>query len=634
MYLRSDLSGQRKRGLLCVLASALILEPLPVMAQSFCGPVTLVNFNGVNGQYPAAGVTFDSQGNMYGTTAQGGPSFNPLGSSSVSDGLGTIWKYSPGTGLTNLFSFSGTASPANNGYRPLTPLLVDAQNNLYGTTYFGGIDFTPDINNHFGWGTVFKFSAAGQFSLLHEFSGPEGANPVGMLLDSQGNLFGTTWQGGPLWNPTLGDFGLGTIFELSAGGTFSNPVFFTSTNGGGDVAAGLVTDGAGNFYGTSYEGGSSGRGSLFKYSVADGLTTLVNFTGTNGSLPSAPPILDSQGNLYGTTLQGGAFFTPSNSCCGTLWKYSTTTGVFTTLVSFDGDTVPADGMFPGGSVTLDSQGNLYGGTIYGGSFGDGTIYEYSSAGQLSTLVTFSGPNGWNPESNLTFDSAGNLYGVTNQGGTSGYGTVFKLTPNAGGGICGGVALTSLVFNPVTVRDGSTSQGTVTLTGPAPAGGTVVGLVSDNSFGLVPATATVPAGATSGTFTFTAKPGVLSNTPVTITSSLGNSTVQAVVTITPASTVFVSSVSLSPASVTAGSNANGTVDAQYRRAFRWRSGRAFEQQYGGGDRAVERYGAIRKDQRDLLHTHAKGNLQLQRADLRYVWRRHPIRHFDRDRQEVT
>lgn len=173
-------------------------------------------------------------------------------------------------------------------------------------------------------------------------------------------------------------------------------------------------------------------------------------------------------------------------------------------------------------------------------------------------MTFSGPNGWNPESNLTFDSAGNLYGVTNQGGTSGYGTVFKLTPNAGGGICSGVALTLLVFNPVTVRDGSTSQGTVTFTAPAPAGGTVVGLVSDNSFGLVPATATVPAGATSGTFTFTAKPGVLSNTPVTITSSLGNSTVQAVVTITPASTVFVSSVSLSPASVTAGSNVNGTA----------------------------------------------------------------------------
>ena len=558
MCLLPELSGHLKRGLLCALATTLILQPLPVMAQSFCGPVTLVSFNGINGQYPVAGVTFDSLGNMYGTTAQGGSAFNPLGTSTVSDGLGTIWKYSPSAGLTSLFSFSGAATPANNGYRPLTPLLIDAQGNLFGTTYYGGNDFSPDVNGHLGLGTVFKFSGAGQFTTLHEFSGPDGENPVGMLRDNQGNLFGTTWQGGANVNPTLGDFGLGTIFEYSSGGTFSNPILFSSTNGGGNVAAGMVTDGLGNFYGTTYEGGSIGRGSIFKYSQATGITTLVNFTGTNGSFPSAPPVIDSQGNLYGTTVQGGASSTASNSCCGTIWKYSTATGAFTTLVSFDGDTVPADGMFPGGGVTLDSNGNLYGGTTFGGVFGDGIIYEYSSAGQLSTLVTFSGPNGWNPEGNLTFDSAGNLYGITNEGGTSSFGNVFKLTPNPGGGLCGGVTLSSLVFNPVSVRAGAMSLGTVTLTGAAPAGGTVVGLISDNSFGLVPATVTVPAGATSGTFTFTAKPGVLSNTPVTITSNLGNSTIQATVTITPASTVFVSSVSLNPASVTAGSNADGTV----------------------------------------------------------------------------
>ena len=559
MRLLTDLSGHSKRGLLYVVAMTLILQPLPVMAQSFCGPVTLVSFNGINGQYPASGVTFDSQANIYGTTAQGGPSFNPLGSSSVSDGLGTIWKYSPSAGLTSLFSFSGTVSPANNGYRPLTPVLIDAQGNLYGTTYYGGNDFSPDFNNDFGWGTIFKLSAAGQFTILHEFSGPDGANPVGMLLDSQGNLFGTTALGGLNWDPALGDFGIGTIFEYSAGGTFSNPVLFSSSNGGGNVTAGLVADGLGNFYGTSYEGGSSGRGSIFKYSPANGLTTLVNFTGTNGILSSAPPIIDSQGNLYGTTLQGGAFYTPSNSCCGTLWKYSTTTGVFTTLVSFDGDTVPADGMFPAGGVTLDSHGNLYGGTIFGGAFGDGTVYEYSATGQLGTLVTFSGPNGWNPQGDLTFDSAGNLYGVTDAGGTSSFGNVFKLTPNPGGGVCGGVTVSALAFNPVTVPAGSTSQGTVTLSGAAPSGGTAVGLSSNNAFGLVPATVTVPGGATSGTFTFTAKTGVLSNTPVTVTSSLGNSTVQAGLTITPVSAVFVTSVSLSPASVSAGSNFNGTVN---------------------------------------------------------------------------
>lgn len=543
---------------ICILAAFFAFQALPAGAQSFCGPQALVNFNGINGQYPAAGVIFDAQGNMYGTTTQGGPSFNPLGSSVVSDGLGTIWKYSPSTGLTTLFSFSGTQTPSNNGYRPLTPLVRDAQGNLYGTTYYGGIDFTPDTNGHLGWGTIFKLSPAGQFTEVHQFSGPEGANPVGMLIDGQGNLFGTTWQGGLNWNTTLGDFGLGTVFEQASDGTFSNPVLFSSGNGGGNISGGLVTDGQGNFYGTTYQGGSHGQGILFKYSATTGLQTLVEFDGTNGALPSAPPIIDGQGNLYGTTSQGGAFYSPSNSCCGTLWKYSTTTGVFTTLVSFDGFQAPADGMFPSGAVTMDSQGNLYGGTVMGGSFGDGIIYEYSSTGQLSTLVTLSGANGSNPEGNLTFDAAGNLYGVTNQGGTSGYGTVFELTPNPGGGVCGGVTLASLAFTPTAIPSGSTSQGTVTLSAPAPSGGATVGLVSDNSFGLVPATMTVAAGATSGTFTFTAKTGVLSNTPVTVTASLGNSSVQGTVTITPASTVFLSSISLKSSTVSAGSNFDGTV----------------------------------------------------------------------------
>ena len=534
-------------------------HPIPVSAQNFCGPVTLVNFNGINGQYPVSGVTFDGQGNMYGTTAQGGPSFNPIGSNGILNyGLGTLWTYSPGAGLTSLFSFNGSTSPSNNGYRPLMPVVMDGQGNLYGTTYYGGNDFFPD-NSHFGWGTVFKYSSAGQFSTLHEFSGPEGANPVGVLLDSQANLWGTTWQGGLGWNPTLGNFGLGTIFEYSSGGTLTNPLLFSTTNGGGNAAAGLTADGQGNYYGTTYEGGTNGFGTLFQYdSATNQLTTLVNFTRTNGSLPAATVTLDGQGNVYGTTYQGGSHSSASNYCCGTVWKYSLSTGALTTLVSFDGDTVPADGMFPQGGVTLDSNGNLYGSTVGGGTFGDGIVYEYSSADVLSTLVTFSGPNGWSPEGNLVFDSAGNLYGTTNQGGSSGYGTVFRLTPNTGGGTCSGLTLSSLALNPTTVQDGATSQGTVTLSAAAPTGGTVVGLSSNSSFALVPANVTVPAGSSSATFTVTTKSGVLSNTSVVITAALGNSTAQASMTITPASTVTVSSLTLNPNSVRGGSASRGTV----------------------------------------------------------------------------
>ena len=557
MRLRNDCRGLNRGVFPLLLAATCLTQTVPAMAQNFCGPNTLVSFNGTNGQYPGIGVTFDSHGNMFGTTEQGGASFNPLGPGVLNDGLGTIWRYTPGAGLTTLFSFSGADSPANNGYRPLTPLLIDAQGNLFGSTLYGGNDFTPDINNDLGEGTLFEFSAAGQFTTLRKFSGPDGSNPVGMVRDAQGNLIGVTSQGGLNWDPGLGSFGLGTLFQLAPDGTFTNPVLFSEQNGGGNITGGLAGDGLGNYYGTTYQGGSTGKGSIFRYSPSSGVTTLVNFNGANGMLPSAAPVLDSQGNLYGTTLQGGAFSGPSNSCCGTIWKYSTITGQFTTLINFDGDTVPTDGMFPVG-IVLDAAGNLYGGTIFGGAFGDGIVYEYSTAGQLSTLVTFSGPNGQNPQGALTFDAAGNLYGITNQGGASGFGTVFQLTPNAGGGTCGGVAVSSVSFNPLNVPDGSTSQGTVTLNAPAPAGGAMVGLSTDNSFGVVPSTVTVPAGATSAVFSFFAQPGVLSNTAVTVTASIGNSTVQGSATITPVSSVFVSSVSLNPSSITAGGNVNGTV----------------------------------------------------------------------------
>ncbi len=541
--------------------AAVISEVPTANAQSFCGPATVINFNGTNGQYPSAGVTFDSNGNVYGTTSQGGPSFNPIGNEGIFNyGLGTIWKYTPTAGLTTLFAFSGQTSPSNNGYRPGTPLVIDAAGNLYGSTYFGGNDFSPNVNNHFGWGTLFKYSAAGQFSVLYEFSGPDGANPIGgQLLDSQGNLWGTTWQGGAGWNPTLGGFGLGTVFKMNpSGGTLSNPVLFQTSNGGGNISGGMASDGQGNYYGTTYEGGANGFGSIFRYNSATGqLKTLFNFNrNPNGSLPSANVTLDGKGDLYGTTYQGGSHSSASNFCCGTVWKYSLASGALTTLVNFDGDTAPADGYAPMGGVTLDSNGNLYGTTIYGGVNGDGTAYEYSSSGVLSTLVTFSGPNGSNPEGNLVFDSTGNLFGITNQGGTSGYGTVYKLTPSSGG--CG-VTVSTLTFNPTTISNGGTSRGRVTLSGPAPAGGAVVGLGSDNPavFPHVPSSITVPAGATTATFQATATNlFVLSNTLVTFTATLGNSTAQGSITVTPG--IDVTSISLKPSTVTGGNSSTGTV----------------------------------------------------------------------------
>jgi uncharacterized repeat protein (TIGR03803 family) len=510
-------------------------------AQNYCGPTTVVNFNSTNGAYPYAGVSFDSQGTMYGTTSNGGAS-----------GFGTVWKYTSGGGLTQLFNFSGSSSPSNNGDRPMSPLLIDSQGNLYGTTFDGGNNFSGEGT---GYGTLFKLSSSGQFAELHQFSGPEGANPIGaVLLDSAGNLWGTTYDGGTGWNPP-NTSGYGTIFKYSSG-TVTNPALFNITDGE-NIQGGMATDGT-SYYGTTYQGGANSFGTLFRYNSATGqLTTLFNFNrNPNGGYPLADVLYDGKGNLYGTTYGGGGHSSASNACCGTVWKYSLSSGTLTTLVSFDGDTVPADGISPQGGVTLDANGNIFGTTQQGGSFSDGIVYKYSSTGQLSTLATFNGTNGQFPEGNLAFDSAGNLWGITHQGGSPGYGTVYKLTPNTGGGC--GPTVSSVTFNPTSIPNGHSTTGTVTLSGPAPSGGSVVGLGDDQPGVLnIPSRVTVAAGATTATFQGTAQNlFVLSNTVVTTTATLGNSTAQGTVTVTPG--INVTSISLNPSTVTAGNGTTATI----------------------------------------------------------------------------
>src|ERR1700751_1774842 len=403
------------------------LHPAPAGAQSFCGRTTSINYNDSNGSYPYSGVSFDSHGNMYGTTTNGGAS-----------GLGTVWKYTSSAGLTQLFNFSGSSSPSNNGDRPMSPLLIDSQGNIYGTTYFGGNNFSGDGS---GYGTLFKLSSSGQFTELHQFSGTDGDNPLGaLILHSSGKLWGTTFQGGTGGNPP-NQAGDGTVFKYS-NGIVTNPVLF-NINDGENVQGGMATDGT-SYYGTTYQGGANSFGTLFQYNSTTGqLTTLFNFNRyPNGSYPSADVLYDGKGNLYGTTYEGGGHSSASNYCCGTVWKYSLSSGTLTTLVSFDGDTVPADGISPQGGVTLDANGNIFGTTQQGGSFSDGIVYKYSSTGQLRRLATFNGTNGQFPEGNLAFDSAGNLWGITHQGGSPGYGTVYRLAPNPGGGPCGGVTVSS------------------------------------------------------------------------------------------------------------------------------------------------------------------------------------------------
>ena len=228
--------------------------------------------------------------------------------------------------------------------------------------------------------------------------------------------------------------GLGDRHAYAQPYTLTTLATFTGTNGSTPYA-GLTLDGSGNLFGTTQFGGTSNKGTVFKIAVGTGgvvgggeLTTLATFNSTNGANPIAGLTLDSSGNLFGTTQQGGT------SGQGTVFKIAAGTGgvvgggALTTLATFNG---VGNGANPYANLTLDGNGNLFGTTDGGGASNKGTVFKFSSAtNTLTTLATFTGPNGVNPDGRLTLDSNGNLFGTTSAGGASGSGTVFKLTPAA------------------------------------------------------------------------------------------------------------------------------------------------------------------------------------------------------------
>jgi uncharacterized repeat protein (TIGR03803 family) len=304
---------------------------------------TLYSFtNGSDGSAPN-GLALDNEGNLYGTTAGGG------------DGFGTVFKFTPGgTGVTVLYTFSG----GDDGSTPEAGLVMDSAGNLYGTAYTGGSG---------GFGTVFKISTTNEFSVLYSFEGgADGADPLAsLILDAQGNLYGTTGYGGSF--ATSCPIGCGVVFELTptAHGPWEETLLYTFIGGsdGGGPEAGLVMDSAGNLYGTTFSGGSIGGncglgcGVVFKIDTAGTETVLHSFTGKpDGESPTAGLLLDSQNNLFGTTSQGG----PHE--LGTVFKMSSSGGTETVVHGFKG----GDGQLPIGGLAADSEGNLYGTASSGG----------------------------------------------------------------------------------------------------------------------------------------------------------------------------------------------------------------------------------------------------------------------------
>lgn len=324
-------------------------------------------------------------------------------------------------------------SDGMDGYQPYSNLIFDGAGNLYGTTSKGGIH---PCSSGGGCGAVFELSpkpgGGWKEKIIHSFNGSDGCEPLaGLILDATGNLYGTT--------STCGAYGGGTVFQLSPNGSggWTRKTLHTFGNGmdGSGPQAGMTFDDAGNLYGTTWGGGLYGFGTVFELSPSSngGWTRKIlhnfNDDGVDGKSPVAAVVFDAMGNLYGTTLEGGTY----ND--GTVFELSRRkSGGWKeeVLYSFSGITGDGDGRLPWGGLTLDANGNLYGTTAAGGKYySNGTVFELSLEGGswVETVVhSFgNGTDGANPRSGLIFDAAGNLYGTTYNGGTDNHGTVFELS---------------------------------------------------------------------------------------------------------------------------------------------------------------------------------------------------------------
>lgn len=400
---------------------------LPIVFMLALGPTQSVqaqtykvlhNFTGEQDGAIPVGLTIDRGGNLYGTASGGGA------------GYGAIFKLAQkGSGwvLTPLYIFQ--AGP--DGVYPGYPVLIGSDGSLYGTTEEGG-----GLGNCYydGCGTVFKLRPAARASgsalapwteaVLYRFTGADGAFATsGLVSDSAGNLYGTTLGGG------IGDGNVYLLSPSNGGWTESLVYSFTGGDDGSGPLGGLTFDGAGNLYGTTDSGGLYGEGTVYELTPSGSgwaKRTLYSFT---DGYSVAGLILDQSGNAYGTTQYGGCCFS------GTVFELKPSNGqwTFTVLHNFAGQYSG-----PEASLTMDAAGNLYGTTYAIGAHEYGNVFKLSplNGGWIYTsLYDFTGgTDGGYPRGNLVLDANGNLYGTVTYGGTGGpacspyCGVVFEITP--------------------------------------------------------------------------------------------------------------------------------------------------------------------------------------------------------------
>ncbi len=341
--------------------------------------------------------------------------------------LGTVFKMSnTGSGwvLTTLYNFLGVS----NGAYPDSDVVFGPDGRLYGATTSGG---STGCGGR-GCGIVYALnpSARAPANVLEDWSedelytflgGSDGASPSGSLVfDQAGAIYGTDQVGVNGW---------GAVYELTRSSQgWSQTVLYNFSGGsdGGGPEGGVIIDQAGNLYGTTAGGGAYGNGVVFRLTPLNGgwtETVLYSFQGpADGSFPDAGLIMDSAGNLYGTTLYGGS----GNG--GTVFKLSSMSGnwIFALLYSFTG---PAGSY---GALAMDASGSLYGTTAFDGSYQYGNVFQltpFSGGWTYTSLHDFTGgADGKEPVGNVVLDAQENVYGTTSSGGSDGRGVVFEITP--------------------------------------------------------------------------------------------------------------------------------------------------------------------------------------------------------------
>jgi len=332
----------------------------------------------------------------------------------------------------------GSGPGDKDGFWSVGGVVMDSKGNLYGTTMAGG----TGTCGQYGCGIVYQLTpnSDGTWTenVLHNFNGNDGSGPWSpVAFDGRGNLYGTTSAGG--------SSNYGTVFELmpNSNGTLTLATLHSFTggsDGGTPLFPGLTLDNAGHIYGAASVGGVYGYGVIFDLghvSVFNWYELVAHafWWGNDGATPYGNVIPDAEGNLYGTTYYGGG---PADG--GTVFKLTPNKLSFgwteTILHSF---TDVPDGACLSAGLVFDADGNLYGTSEDGGTLDNGTVFKLSPNSDgtwtesiIDNFDTYGSIDGVTPMSGLIFDPAGNLYGMTSGGGLYSEGLVFKLTPSSGG----------------------------------------------------------------------------------------------------------------------------------------------------------------------------------------------------------